>query len=151
MPSVSISNLPVVITVVPASDLLPLVSGGITTKVTPNQLFNGVSVDSTIKVFNGFGRGAPVTKTTAFTVGTTENFIIVNGTASVTVTLPSASTYTGREISIKTIAAFTVISASSNVVPITSATAGTSSLAATAGKCATLVSDGTNWVIMCAN
>lgn len=151
MPSVSISNLPVVITVVPASDLLPLVSGGITTKVTPNQLFSGMSVDSTIKVVNGFGRGAPVTKTTAFTVGATENFIIVNGTASVTVTLPSASTYTGREISIKTIAAFTVVSASSNVVPITSATAGTAILAATAGKCATLVSDGTNWVIMCAN
>lgn len=151
MPSVSISNLPVVITVVPASDLLPLVSGGITTKVTPNQLFSGMSVDSTIKVVNGFGRGAPVTKTTAFTVGATENFIIVNGTASVTVTLPSASTYTGREISIKTIAAFTVVSASSNVVPITSATAATAILADTAGKFATLVSDGTNWVIMCAN
>lgn len=151
MASVSISNLPVVTTVVPSSDLLPLVSGGITTKVTPTQLVSAFNTDSTIKIVNGFGRGAPVTKTTAFTVGATENHIIVNGAASVTVTLPTASSYTGREIIIKTIAAFTVVSASSNVVPIASATAGTAILAATAGKCATLVSDGTNWVIMCAN
>lgn len=94
---------------------------------------------------------APVTKTAAFTVADTETNIIVNGTASVTVTLPAASSFTGRTINIKTIAAFTVVSASSNVVPLTSATAGTAILAATAGKWATLVSNGTNWVIMAGN
>lgn len=91
---------------------------------------------------------APVTKTTSFTVADTERNIICNGAASITVTLPAASTVTGRAIYIKTIAAFTVVSASSNVVPLTSATAGTAILAATAGKWARLVSDGTNWVIM---
>jgi hypothetical protein len=49
---------------------------------------------------------------------------------------------------IKTIAAQTVVSASSNVVPANSATAGTAILAASAGAWALLVSDGTNWVIM---
>jgi len=96
-------------------------------------------------------RGAPVTKTTTFTVGSAENWIICNGAASITVTLPTASFWTGREIMLKTIAAFTVVSASSNVVPLTGGAAGTAILAATAGKFATLVSDGTNWIIMQSN
>ena len=97
------------------------------------------------------GRGAPVTKTGAFTLGIAENWVICNGTASITATLPTASAWTGREIMIKTIAAFTVISASSNVVPLAGGAAGTAILAATAGKYATLISDGTNWIIMQAN
>ena len=44
--------------------------------------------------------------------------------------------------------AFTVVSASSNVVPLTGGAAGTAILAATAGKWCTLVSDGTNWITM---
>lgn len=91
---------------------------------------------------------APVTKTANFTVAATDRYIICNGAASITVTLPSAAAYVGREITIKTIAAFTVVSASSNVVPAGSATAGTAILAASAGASAILVSDGTNWVVM---
>jgi len=52
---------------------------------------------------------------------------------------------------LKTIAAFTVISASSNVVPIGTATAGPAILPATAGKFVTLVSDGTNWITVQGN
>jgi hypothetical protein len=94
---------------------------------------------------------APVTKTTSFTVGENENRIIVNGGASVTVTLPTASAWPGRSIKIKTRAAYTVISASSNVKPLDTDTAGTAILAATAGKWAELVSDGSNWIIMAGN
>ena len=97
------------------------------------------------------GRGSPVTKTTSFTLGVAENWVICNGSGSITATLPAASAWTGREIMIKTIAAFTVVSASSNVVPLAGGSAGTAILAATAGKYATLVSDGTNWIIMQAN
>jgi hypothetical protein len=97
------------------------------------------------------GRGAPVTKTGNFTLAITENWIICNGTATITVTLPAASSWTGREVMLKTIAAFTVVSASSNVVPLVGGAASTAILAATAGKYATLVSDGTNWIIMQAN
>lgn len=103
---------------------------------------------SKLHVNGSFSRGAPVTKTASFTLADTDNWIICNGTASITVTLPTASTQVGREISLKNIAAFTVVSASSNVVPISSATAGTAILPATVGSWATLVSNGTNWVIM---
>lgn len=99
----------------------------------------------------GLSLGAPVTKTGDFTVADTENFIISNRGATNTVTLPTAADWDGRIIIIKTIQAFTVISASSNVVPSTSATAGTAILPATDGAWAMLVSDGTNWVIMAAN
>lgn len=96
------------------------------------------------------GLVAPVTKTTAFTLGANENQVICNGTASITATLPSAAGWVGRKVRVKTIAAYTVISASSNVVPLAGGAAGTAILAATAGKWAELVSDGTNWVIMAA-
>lgn len=93
-------------------------------------------------------RRAPVTKTTAFTVGQDENWVICNGTASITATLPDPAVNVGRELMLKTIAAFTVISASSNVVPLLGGAASTAILAATAGKWVTLVSDGTSWIIM---
>ena len=99
----------------------------------------------------GTGLVAPVTKTTDFTLGANENEVICNGTASITATLPAASGWVGRKVRIKTIAAYTVISASSNVVPLAGGAAGTAILAATAGKWAELVSDGTNWVVMAGN
>lgn len=99
----------------------------------------------------GTGLVAPVTKTTSFTLGANENEVICNGSASITVTLPAASGWVGRKVRIKTIAAFTVISASSNVVPLAGGAAGTALLAATAGKYAELVSDGTNWIVMAGN
>jgi len=95
---------------------------------------------------------APVTKTASFTLGATENFIIANGSAAnVTVTFPTASANTGRVVVIKNLSGtYTVISASSNVKPVASGTAGTAILAATAGKWAVLVCDGTDWVVMAA-
>lgn len=91
---------------------------------------------------------APVTKTASFTLGDFENFVVCNGAGSITVTLPPAVGNTGRTVFIKTIAAQTVVSASSNVAPISSATLGTAILAAAAGNWAMLVCDGANWVIM---
>ena len=93
-------------------------------------------------------RKAPVVKTASFTVGASENWLICSGSASITVTLPDAATFTGREVMLKTTTAFTVVSATANVVPLVGGTAGTAILAATAGKWATLVSDGTSWQTM---
>ena len=92
----------------------------------------------------------PAIKTASFTLGANENFVIVNGAAAnVTVTLPAASSVPGRVVTIKNLSAtYTVISASSNVKPQNSDTAGTAILAASATAWAMLVSDGTNWVIM---
>lgn len=94
---------------------------------------------------------APVTKTTSFTLGATENFVVCNGAGTITVTLPTASANAGRVVMIKTIAAQAVNSASSNVLPIDSSTPGTAIVTGTAGKWAILVCDGTNWVEMAAN
>lgn len=92
---------------------------------------------------------APVTKTGDFTVAASEVWLINNKSgSSCTVTLPAASSFGGRIINIKNMQAQTVVSASSNVVPRNSTSAGTAILASGAGNWATLVSDGTNWIIM---
>jgi hypothetical protein len=121
--------------------------------ITKTQLRGDVGIGTAspknkLDIVGSLGRGAPVTKTTDFTVAATENWLIMNGTATITITLPTASDWTGRELMIKNIAAFTVVSASSNVKPIDTNTAATAILPATAGSWCTLVSDGTNWVTM---
>lgn len=111
-----------------------------------------LDVSGDIQIQGTFRRGTPLTKTSDFTVDATENWIIVdNSGASTNVTLPAASSWTGREIMIKTIQSQTVVSVSSDVVPLNGSSPGTAILSATAGKWATLVSNGTNWVIMAGN
>lgn len=92
--------------------------------------------------------GAPVTKTADFTVAAGETWLINNKSgSSCTVTLPSASTNTGRVLHFQNYQAQTLVSASSNVVPLAGGAATTAILQAVAGANATLVSDGTNWVM----
>jgi len=92
---------------------------------------------------------APVTKTADFTVAANETWFINNKSGSTcTVTLPSASLYVGRYLTFKNLQAQTLVSASSNVVLIDGTVAGTAILLAVVGNWATMVSDGTNWVIM---
>lgn len=99
-------------------------------------------------VINASG-GAPITKTANFTLAASENWVINNKSGSTcTVTLPAASSWTGRSVVFKNMQAQTLVSASSNVVPLDSTTAGTAILLGVVGNWATLVSDGTNWVIM---
>lgn len=111
-----------------------------------------LATDVDTALLNKTSTSAPAIKTANFTVGSSEYWLINNKAgSSCVVTLPAASANVGRQIVIKTLQAQTVVSVSSNVVPLTSTTAGTAILAATAGKWATLVSDGSNWVIMQAN
>ena len=92
---------------------------------------------------------APVTKTADFTLAVTESWVINNKSGSTcTVTLPTPSAYTGRQVTFKNMQAQFLVSASSNVVPIDSTSAGTLILLDVVGNWATIVSDGTNWVIM---
>jgi hypothetical protein len=92
---------------------------------------------------------APVTKTADFTVAYNETWIINNKSGSTCVaTLPSAAAYPGRYITFQNYQAQFLVSASSNVVPRAGGSAGTAILDDVAGNWATLVSDGTNWVIM---
>ena len=92
---------------------------------------------------------APVIKTSNFTLGATESWVINNKSGSTcTVTLPTPSVYTGKQVTFKNMQPQLLVSASSNVVPIDSTTAGTAILLDVIGNWATIVSDGSNWVIM---
>ena len=92
---------------------------------------------------------APVTKTADFTLADTESWVINNKSGSTcTVILPAPSSYNGRQVTFKNMQAQFLVSASSNVVPLDSISAGTLILLDVIGNWATMVSDGTNWVIM---
>ena len=93
-------------------------------------------------------RKAPVTVTGNHTLADGTSWLICNGTGTIILTLPAASSWTGREIMVKTVQPQAVTSASSNVVPIDGVATGTAILPATDGAWCTLVSDGTNWIIM---
>jgi hypothetical protein len=99
-----------------------------------------------------FGTTAPVSVTGAsYTVLATDNYITCNLAGTITLTLPAAASFTGRILKVRTVTANTVVSASSNVVPLVGGSAGTAILAATAGKWVELVSDGAVWQIMSGN
>ena len=92
---------------------------------------------------------APVTYTTNFSVAPTDVWIINNKSgSSCTATLPAASGYLGRVLYFQNYQSQTLISASSNVVAVGGGAAGTSILLASSGDQCTLVSNGTNWIMM---
>ena len=123
-------------------------SGALTLGGTLSGIDLTTQVTNILPVVNG-GSGAVVTQTADFTVADTNGWLINNKTGSTcVVTLPIASLWPTRRLTFKNLQAQTVVSASSNVAPIGSATPGTAILPATVGAWATLVSDGTNWVIM---
>lgn len=148
------NNGTMLIRVHPGSEL-----GGTDSNVQFTTLANGdlIQYDSTAQywknvtpasVIAGAG-GAPVTKTTDFTVAASETYLINNKSGSTcTVTLPTASTNTGRTLVFQNYQAQNLVSASSNVVPQGGGAAATAILTNVAGNWARLVSDGTNWIIM---
>ena len=125
----------------------------------PNLLFTDASTDRvgigtntpTAKFHaNGsFAGPLPVTVTNSYTVGNNDYVIISNRGASNTLTLPTPASNGGRFLKILNIGgAFTVVSASANVVPRAGGTATTAILPATDGAWAELHCDGTNWLII---
>ena len=121
----------------------------LTTTITGLLKGNGTAVSAAVANTDYMGVGTPVTKTADFTVANGEIWYINNKSGSTcTVTLPAASSWTGRTLTFKNMQAQTLVSASSNVVPIDSTVAGTAILLAVVGNWATMVSDGTNWIIM---
>jgi hypothetical protein len=111
--------------------------------------FGTATPTAKVQVNGSFAGPVPVTVVTDYTVADDALCIISNRGASNTLTLPAASTNGGRHLWIRNIGgAFTVVSASSNVVPRAGGAASTAILPATDGAWALLVSDGTNWQIM---
>jgi hypothetical protein len=140
-------------TVTSVTGTAPVVSSGGTTPAismaAANTSTNGYLTSTDWNTFNNKQPvSAPVTKTADFTVAATEVWLINNKSGSTcTVTLPTPSTNSGRVLYFQNYQAQTLISASSNVVPLAGGAAGTSILLASSGDSATLVSDGTNWLM----
>ena len=120
----------------------------LTTSVTGVLKGNGTAISAATANTDYQGVSAPVTKTADFTVVATDIWLINNKTGSTcTVTLPTASSWSGRVLRFLNYQAQTVVSASSNVVPLTGGAAATSILLASTGDSVTLVSDGSNWLM----
>lgn len=120
---------------------------------TSGNLNLATRVTGVLPIANGgtglSARPSVATKTADFTLADTEGWVINNKSgSSCVVTLPAASSWGGRSVTFKNLQAQTLVSASSDVAPIGSATPGTAILPASVGAWATLVSDGINWVIM---
>jgi len=119
----------------------------LTTTVTGVLKGNGTAISAAVANTDFVAPSAPVTKTADFTVAATESYLINNKTTtSCVVTLPTASSWSGRSLNFTNYQAQTLVSASSNVVARTGGAAGTAILAATVGAWAQIVSDGSNWL-----
>ena len=141
-------------TVTSVTGTAPVVSSGGTTPAismaAATTSVNGYLTSTDWTTFNNKqATSAPVTATANYSVAATDSWIINNKTGSaLTLTLPTASSYSGRVLNIQNYQTQTVISASSNVVPQAGGSAGTAILLASSGDCATIVSDGTNWIMV---
>ena len=121
----------------------------LTTSITGLLKGNGTAISAAVANTDYVPLSTVLTKTADYTITNTDTWIINNKTGSaMTLTFPAASAWTGRSITVKNMQAQLVNSASSNIVPIDSTTAGAAILLAVVGNWATMVSDGTNWVIM---
>jgi hypothetical protein len=137
------------------TDLSSTVANGTTTPVitlnvpTSSATNRGALSSTDWSTFNNKQAvSAPVTYTANFSVAATDLWIINNKSgSSCTATLPAASSYSGRVLHFQNYQTQTLVSASSNVVPLAGGAAGTSILLASSGDSATLVSDGTNWLM----
>ena len=143
------------VSVVSANGFAGTSSGGatpaltLTTTVTGLLKGNGTAISAAVANTDYVPLSTVITKTADYTITGTDTWIINNKTGSaLTLTFPAASSWTGRYITVKNMQALAVNSASSNIVPIDSTVAGTAILLGVVGNWATLVSDGTNWVIM---
>lgn len=120
----------------------------LTTTITGLLKGNGTAISAATAGTDYLVPSAPVTYTANFSVAVTDVWIINNKSgSSCTATLPAASSYTGRILRFQNYQAQTLISASSNVVPLVGGAAGTAILAGVAGETCTLVSDGSNWLM----
>ena len=121
----------------------------LTTSITGLLKGNGTAISAAVANTDYVPLATVLTKTADYTITGTDTWIINNKTgSSLTLTFPAASSWPGRYITVKNLQTQTVVSASSNIVPIGSAVAGTAILLGVVGNWATMVSDGTNWVIM---
>ena len=118
-----------------------MINSNINSGTISNTNTNGVQV-------SWLSRGAPKTITyDNYTILNTDNWIICNNTSSsTTITLPTGTVYTGRELMITNYNTNSILSNSSNIIPLYSSIASSTILSGQGWV--TLVYDGSIWVIM---
>lgn len=129
-----------------ASAAIPYSKLYLTGSIVAGDLATGVVDASTITA------KAPVVVTDAtYTVLSDDYSVICNRAATVTLTLPTASSYTGRVLYIKGVTAYATSSASSNVLPMNSMSPTATILSGAGAQFAILQSNGTYWVKLAGN
>ncbi len=122
-----------------------------------NKTFTGTLDVSSTGTFGGrvktnwLERNYAYSTSSSFTVSVNTTWQDINTSVLTTITLPNAATYPGKELHIRQSGAGQIISFSSNIIPFTSPPTGspvTSILNPTTNRAVTLVSDGTNWIMM---
>ena len=121
---------------------------GTNVSISPSSGTGDVIISSS----GGGGGGslsAPVIETANFTLTTPTNWVINNKSGSTcTATLPAASSYLGYTITLQNYQDQSLVSATSNIIPLGGGNPGTSILDNCSGSWATLVSNGSNWVVV---
>jgi len=128
-----------------------------TETLSGNKTFTGTINVSSTGTFGGrvntpwLERTYTSSTATSLTVSVNTTWLNIHQDATVTLTLPNAATYPGKELIIKQTGSGNVLSASSNIIGFTTSYLGatqTSIISPATYRFATLVSDGTNWIIM---
>ena len=100
---------------------------------------------------NWLERNYAYSTSSSFTVSVNTTWQDINTSVLTTVTLPNAATYPGKELHIRQSGTGSIVSDSSNIIPFTlapSTSPVTAILNPTNNRAVTLVSDGSNWIIM---
>ena len=129
----------------------------ITQSFAGNKTFTGTLSVSSTGTFGGrvktnwLERNYAYSTSSSFTVSVNTTWQDINTSVLTTLTLPNAATYPGKELHLRQSGTGQLISFSSNVIPFgipPTGSAGTAILNPTTNRAVTLVSDGTNWIIM---
>jgi hypothetical protein len=150
------TTTPVISIALAASNTIGVVSAT-TQTFSGNKTFSGTIDVSSTGTFGGrvntpwLERQYSSSTSSSFTVSVNTTWLDINTSVLTTLTLPNAATYPGKELHIRQTGAGSLQSASSNIIPFTVPPTGSTStgiLTASTHRAVTLVSDGTNWVIM---
>jgi hypothetical protein len=122
-----------------------------------NKTFTGTLDVSSTGTFGGrvktnwLERNYAYSTSSSFTVSVNTTWQDINTNVLTTLTLPNAATYPGKELHLRQTGSGNLQSASSNIIPFQTPPTGSTStaiLGASTHEAVTLVSDGTNWIIM---
>ena len=122
-----------------------------------NKTFTGTLDVSSTGTFGGrvktnwLERNYAYSTSSSFTVSVNTTWQDINTSVLTTLTLPNAATYPGKELHLRQTGTGNLQSASSNIIPFNTPPTGSTStgiLTASTYEAVTLVSDGTNWIIM---